>query len=99
MRAHREGRTLVVQGHWQGKPFQKRHPIDEAPWLQPLSYVLQPFVQSDRQVFRFWLIRADNFEPIKLKAARSGTEMVFVDGQQYSSSRIDVSPSCPLSFV
>jgi len=56
-------------------------------------------VQSDRQVFRFWLIRADNFEPIKLKAVRSGTEMIFVDGRNYSSSRIDVSPSGPFSFV
>ena len=99
VRAHREGRTLVVQGQWQGKTFQKRHSIDEAPWFQPLSYALQPFMQSDRQTLRFWLIRTDNFEPVKLKAVRSGTEEIFVDGRQYSSSRIDVSPSGPLSFV
>jgi hypothetical protein len=99
VRAHREGRTLVVQGHRQGKPFQKRHSIDEAPWFQPLSYALQPFLQLDRQTLRFWVIRADNFEPVKLKAARSGTEKIFVDGRQYSSSRIDVSPCGPLSFV
>ena len=99
VRAHREGRTLVVQGQRQGKPFKKSHPIDEAPWWQPLSYALQPFVQSDRQTLRFWLIRTDNFEPMKLKAVRSGTEEIFVDGRQYSSSRIDVSPSGPLSFV
>jgi hypothetical protein len=89
----------VVQGHRQGKPFQKSHPIDEAPWFQPLSYALQPFMQSDRRTLRFWLIRTDNFEPVKLKAVRSGTEEIFVDGRQYSSSRIDVSPSGPLSFV
>jgi hypothetical protein len=99
VRARRDGQTLVVQGHRQGKPFQKRYPIDEAPWLQPLSYALQPFMQSDRQTLRFWLIRTDNFEPVKLKAVRSGTEEIFVDGRQYSSSRIDVSPSGPLSFV
>ena len=99
MRAQRDGRILMVQGHRQGKPFQKRHPIDEAPWFQPLSYALQPFVQSDRKALRFWLIRTDNFEPVKLKAVRSGTEKIFVDGRNYSSSRIDVSPSGPLSFV
>ncbi|MFZ1954846.1 MAG: hypothetical protein WAU34_05075 [Desulfobacterales bacterium] len=99
VRAHREGRTLVVQGQRQGKTFKKSHPIDEAPWFQPLSYALQPFMQSDRQTLRFWLIRTDNFEPVKLKAVRSGTEEIFVDGRQYSSSRIDVSPSGPLSFV
>ena len=99
VRARRDGRTLVVQGHRQGKPCQKRHPIDEAPWLQPLSYALQPLLKLDRQAVRFWLIRADNFEPIKLKASRSGTEKIFVDGRHYSSSRIDVSPCGPLSFV
>ena len=99
VRAQRDGRILVVQGHRQGKPFQKSHPIDEAPWFQPLSYALQPFMQSDRRTLRFWLIRTDNFEPVKLKAVRSGTEEIFVDGRQYSSSRIDVSPSGPLSFV
>ncbi len=99
VRAHRDGRILVAQGHRQGKPFQKRHPIDEAPWLQPLSYALQSYSQSDRRTLRFWLIRTDNFEPVKLKAVRSGTEEIFVDGRQYSSSRIDVSPSGPLSFV
>ena len=62
VRAQRDGRTLVVQGHRHGKPFQQQHPIDEAPWFQPLSYVLKPFVQSDRQVLRFWLIRTDNLE-------------------------------------
>jgi hypothetical protein len=97
--AHRDGRILVVQGHRQGKPFQKRHSIDEAPWFQPLSYALQPYLQSERQTLRFWLIRADNFEPVKLKAVHSGTEEIFIDGQLYSSSRIDVSPSGPLSFV
>jgi hypothetical protein len=99
VRAHRDGRTLVVQGHRQGKPFQKRHPIDDAPWLQPLSYALQPFLKLDRQTLRFWLIRTDNLEPVKLKAVRSGTEEIFVDGRNYSSSRIDVSPCGPLSFV
>jgi hypothetical protein len=97
--AHRDGRMLVVQGHRQGKPFQKRHPIDETPWFQPLSYALQPYLQLDRQTLRFWLIRADNFEPVKLKAVYSGTEEIFVDGRLYSSRRIDVSPSGPWSFV
>ena len=97
--AHRDGRILVVQGHRQGKPFQKRHSIDEAPWFQPLSYALQPYLQSDRQTLRFWLIRADNFEPVKLKAVHSDIEEIFVDGRLCQSRRIDVSPSGPLSFV
>ncbi|MEJ2473402.1 MAG: hypothetical protein P8Y74_05895 [Desulfobacterales bacterium] len=97
--AQRDGRILVIQGHRQGKPFQKRHHIDDAPWFQPLSYALQPFAQSDRKALRFWLIRSDNLEPVKLKAVRSGTEKIFVNGRNYSSSRIDVSPIGPLSFV
>jgi hypothetical protein len=99
VRAHREGRTLVVQGHRHDKPFQKRHRIDEAPWFQPLSYALQPFLRSVQPTVYFWLIRADNFEPIKLKAEHSGTAEILIDGRRYSSSRIDVSPSGPLSFV
>ena len=99
VRAQRDGRILVVQGHRHGKPFQNRYSIDEAPWFQPLSYALQPYLQSDRQALRFWLIRADNFEPVKLTAVHSGTEEIFIDGRLHSSSRIDVSPSGPLSFV
>jgi hypothetical protein len=67
--------------------------------LQPLSYALQSYSKSDRRTLRFWLIRADNFEPVKLKAVHSGTKEIFVDSRLCSSSRIDVSPSGPLSFV
>jgi hypothetical protein len=94
-----ESFLLVVQGHRQDKPFQKRHPIDEVPWLQPLFFALRPFLQSDRHTPRFWLIRAENLEPVKLKALRSGTEEIFIAGRRYPCSRIDVSPSGPLSFV
>jgi len=99
VRAQRDGRILVVQGHRHGKPFQNRFPIDEAPWFQPISYALQPFAHSNRKVLRFWLIRTDNFKPVKLKAVRSDTEGIFIDGRCYFSNRIDVSPNGPLSFV
>lgn len=97
--AHVDNRTLVIGGTRNGKPFQNRYPIGEAPWFQPLSYALRPFSRSGQKSVRFWLIRTDNLEPVKMKAVNSGAEEILVNGRRYRSIRIDVSPSGPLSFV
>jgi hypothetical protein len=95
----RQGQSLIVGGHRQGKPFQKTYPIDASPWLQPLSYALQPHLWPNKRTIRFWLIRSDTFEPVKLKAVRSETEEILLDGKRFPSCRVDVSPSGPLSFI
>jgi hypothetical protein len=95
----RKNRSLLVRGHRNGRSFEERHSIDDAPWFQPLSYALRPFLKSGQRSVSFWFMRSDNFKPVKLQAVRAGTEEIWIGGQRFSGTRVDVSPVGALSFV
>lgn len=99
VRARRVDNTLVIEGLREGKAFRQSSAIDGAPWLQPLSYALRPFATSGRQSLQFWFIRPDNFDPVKMKATRAGSEEITVGQQRYQCTKIDVSPAGLLSIV
>ena len=73
VRVERQGNQLHFQGRVAGETIDKREPIDERPWFQPLSYSLRCVVARQEQQASFWTIRPDTLEPLTLKAERDGS--------------------------
>ncbi len=74
--AWRRGNKIELHGRRAGKPFAKRVGIGNEPWYQPLSYSLRRFAVHATPPTRFWVLRPDTLEPIKLKAERAGQEAI-----------------------
>jgi hypothetical protein len=89
--AHRAGSTLRLEGVFQGEAVMRIVDIDDDPWYQPLSYALGQFSQSGRDSIRFWTIRPDKLEPIKLQAQRQDSEPVLTAAGLYLAHRVRIS--------
>lgn len=75
--AWRRGNEIELRGRRAGKPFGKRVRIGNEPWYQPLSYSLRRrFAAHVTPPTRFWVLRPDTLEPVKLKAEREGQEAI-----------------------
>jgi len=99
IQAERHGDVIAVRGTFQGDFLQERYPVDAAPWYQPLSYSLRPFLRSEQKQVRFWTIRLDKLAPVKLKAAKKGTEHIDTPAGRFEADRIEVRLDGMLSFA
>lgn len=99
VQAERLDNQLRIWGRVDDTLLQERYPIDADPWYQPLSYSLRGFLQSDRQHVRFWTIRLDELEPVKLKAAKIGTETIETPAGRFEARKVEVRLDGWLSFA
>jgi len=66
--------SASIFGMQNGIVLENTMQIDEDPWFQALSYSLRDFNTSDRHTMRFWLVRQDTLEPVKLSADKVAKE-------------------------
>lgn len=76
VRVERKGNQLHFQGRVAGETIDKREPIDERPWFQPLSYSLRCMVARNQGQASFWTIRTDTLEALTLKAELGGSDQL-----------------------
>jgi hypothetical protein len=95
--AHRSASTLRLEGVFRGEAVKRSVEIDADPWYQPLSYALGQFSQSGRGSIRFWTIRPDTLEPVKLQAERQDSEPVLTAAGLYVAHKVRISATGLLS--
>jgi len=88
--AERIGNTLNITGIRFGKPYSKTVQIDDRPWYQPLSYSLAEFLDSDKDMTSFWVIRADSIEVLPLTARKIGEEKIYIGDLEIPSQKVEV---------
>lgn len=88
--AERIGNYLHITGIRGGEKYDKKIPIDDRPWYQPLSYSLGRFLNSQEKKTSFWVIRADNVEVIALTAKKIGYEVVSLAGNDMYAQKIEI---------
>jgi hypothetical protein len=92
--AMREGHTLRLEGTVDGKPCQRKISLGDEPWLQALSLALGAQAANGVTEQVFWMIRPDNLQAVKLKAANEGKETITLDEGAVEAQRVRVgSPS------
>jgi hypothetical protein len=89
--ARRSGNRIRLEGVDGDERISRELAIDGAPWFQPLSYALGRFSLSDRESVRFWAIRPDSLEVVKLLATRQDVESVATDAGSFSGRRVRIS--------
>lgn len=67
-----------------------RHPIDDHPWFQPLSYSLRPFLQSDQESIVFWGIRMDTEKVVLLRAKKIGPESIRLERRTEPAMKVEI---------
>lgn len=89
--AQRKQDTIVLTGINDKVPFHHIFTIDDNPWYQPLSFSLRNLATSgDDKVEKFWMIRPDTLEPVKLKARVTGQENISIENQTFKAIRVQV---------
>ncbi|MBU0481910.1 MAG: hypothetical protein KKG47_12495 [Proteobacteria bacterium] len=90
--AYRDGNRLIVNGVFAGEKFHRTFEIDDAPWFQPLSYSLRRLLKDDkRETIKFWFIRPDVLQVVKLVAEKEPDEEIDIDGMVEATHKIRVS--------
>lgn len=97
VQAHRVGQEVIITGQRGGQPFNKRIDVGDEPWYQPLSYSLRQFVHSDSSTARFWLMRPDTFDTLRLKAERAGRERIATQTGDVLADKVRISTTGLLS--
>ena len=99
VQAERLDNQVRIWGRGDDAVLQERYAVDADPWYQPLSYSLRGFLQSEQQQVRFWTIRLDELEPVKLKAAKMGTETVETPAGRFEARKVEIRLDSWLSFA
>ena len=87
--ARREGDALVLEGVRDGRVLAERKEIGPEPWYQALSVALSGVSEASGAA-RFWMLRPDNLEALRLEARPQGVEQIEVLGQHYTARRVRV---------
>ncbi|MBN2232019.1 MAG: hypothetical protein JW781_04250 [Deltaproteobacteria bacterium] len=91
VQARREGNVIVLSGTCEGVALDRRLPVDDAPWLQPLSYSFRSFIAGEDDEIEFWTIRPDKLKAVKMKAERREIESLMVDGRPVAARKVRIS--------
>ncbi len=91
--ATREERALRLEGTVDGKPYQRKIPLGDEPWLQALSLSLRAQAANGVPERVFWMIRPDNLDAVKLKAECGGRETIALGGHALETHRVRVGGS------
>lgn len=95
--ARRHGNAIELRGRRADERFVKRLIIGDEPWYQALSYSLREFAADATGPARFWMLRPDTFEPVKLKAERAGQERIDTKSGPRLAEKVRVSTTGLLS--
>lgn len=91
IRAARDGDEIIIRGTDQGKTLNKILKIDSDKWCQSMTFSLRELVSgSGKDVDKFWVVRQDNLEAVKMKAKRRGTENLDFMGDKLQVDRVVV---------
>lgn len=88
--ATRQGQTLTIAGTVEGKPYRRTVRLGQDPWLQALSLALRVQVAENIPEQVFWMVRPDNFDPIRLRAETEGREVLALGGTRTETRRVRV---------
>lgn len=91
------GGKLRLTGVVDGKPLDRTEDLDGLPWLQPLSYSLQRLVAGHDDPVKFWTIRPDTMEPVKLEAEYKGHQALQIGDTEFKAFRVRITPPGMLS--
>jgi hypothetical protein len=95
--AQRVGNYIQLDGTRDGKTIRQNVKIDDSPWYQSLSYALGAFSQSRRDSVKFWIVRPDNLDVVKMRATRIGEEEVTTDKGLVLTRKVKISANGFLS--
>jgi hypothetical protein len=96
--AYRRKNRIFLQGRDGNRQISKELEVDDAPWYQALTVCLRAFLRSDRSETRFWMIRPDTLQPVKMRAEKVGRESVAVADRHFDAWNVKVCLDGPLSI-
>lgn len=95
----RQDNYLVITGRQQGKTVNKNLQIDDRPWFQAISHSLYDFVKSEDSEIEFWFLLVNGLQAYKLKALKAGLETITLNGREYETCKVKVTPKGILSAL
>jgi hypothetical protein len=90
MKAIRRGNAIFIDGKDKGKEIQKHIEIDDAPWFQATSLSLRNFVLSEQMEIYFWIFIPQFYDAYKMKATKSGIEILEIDDQPVETIKLEL---------
>ena len=72
--------TIIFDGMFKGKEFNRTITIDSSPWYQALSFSLRQFTNQSYKHIEFWSIRPDTLEVHRLQVVRETDELLNING-------------------
>ncbi|WP_125181139.1 hypothetical protein [Thiohalobacter thiocyanaticus] len=96
LEARRQDETVVVSGTGRGGTIDYHFALDGLPWYQALSFALgQWLLRADESddTLEFWMLRPDNYRPVRLQALRREPSMLTVGAGLRQARRVEVRPT------
>lgn len=90
MNAIRQENSIFIDGEDEGKIIQKHIEIDDAPWFQATSLSLRNFVLSEQMEIYFWILIPQVYDAYKMKATKSGIEMLEIDDRPVETVKVQL---------
>ena len=94
-----DGARVRVTGRLRGDPVRRQFRLGDVPWVQPLSLALRRLTAESDGEMVFWMLRPDNLDMVRLRAAHDRTETIRIQGEEVVADRVRVSSAGLLGGV
>lgn len=93
--AQRKGNRIGISGNFKGERITKSLKLNSAPWYQPLSFSLKPFIASSKSAIIFWTVNPRNLSAYRMKAQKIKKETIRLNNESVPTQKIKVSLAGP----
>ena len=93
--AERKNNLIKVSGSFKGETINKTLKVNKAPWYQPLSFSLKPFIKSNKKVIIYWTINPRNLIAYRMKAQKVAEETLQTKNGKIKTQKVKVSLAGP----
>jgi hypothetical protein len=87
--ANRIGNVIKINGVFRNKTISKSIEIDENPFYTNPTIGLKGFILSGKEKAKFWLLRPDKPELLKMRVTRYGAEIIEIGGRRLEAIKLE----------
>ena len=91
----REGNKLILTGKKKGKVIDKEVELDDKLFYFTPKFNLTPFILSEAEQVRFWMLRKDELTKYLMQAKKKAIETLEIDGEKVEVIRVYYSATGP----
>ncbi|MEM7174783.1 MAG: hypothetical protein AAF443_02500 [Chlamydiota bacterium] len=88
---YRDGPYLIASGIAEGQPIEKSYNIRSKPWFQEFDFSLKPFILSQAQEIKFYIIHPKKMSMHHMVAKKREEEELILNGKNYSTIKVKMS--------